>query len=150
MLGAADDYDRLAKCAEDEVMSKHLLRRRQFNALCTAFGLSLPAVSAVMLTSAPGAVADPAKRTVKFQDGAIVPAVGQGSWHLGQGRHPAAAEEEALRSGISLGMRLIDTSGNYGEGRSEQLINRAISGQRDRVFLVSKVETNEVSGNGIA
>jgi diketogulonate reductase-like aldo/keto reductase len=125
-------------------MSKHLLGRRQFNALCAAFGFSLPALTAGM-----GAVADPAQRTVKFQDGATVSAVGQGSWHLGQGRHPAAAEEEALRSGISLGMTLIDTSGNYGEGRSEQLINHAISDLRDRVFLVSKVETNEVSGDGI-
>jgi aryl-alcohol dehydrogenase-like predicted oxidoreductase len=48
-----------------------------------------------------------------------VPAIGQGSWHIGQGRHPAA-EEEALGIGLSLGMTLIDTSGNYGEGRSEE------------------------------
>jgi diketogulonate reductase-like aldo/keto reductase len=47
-------------------------------------------------------------------------------------------------------MTLIDTSGNYGQGRSEELIGRAITGQRDRVFLVSKVEADEVSGDGIA
>jgi diketogulonate reductase-like aldo/keto reductase len=131
--------------AEDEDMSEHLLGRRQFNALCAAFGLSLPAV----LAGGIGAAADPAQRTVKFPDGPIVPAVGQGSWHLGQGRHPPAEEEDALRSGISLGMTLIDTSGNYGDGRSEQSISHVVSGQRDRVFLVSKVETNEVSGDGI-
>src|SRR5450759_605143 len=51
----------------------------------------------------------------------VVPALGQGSWHLGQGRHPEAIEEEALRTGLSLGMTLIDTSGNYGDGRSEKL-----------------------------
>jgi diketogulonate reductase-like aldo/keto reductase len=78
------------------------------------------------------------------------PGVGQGSARLGQGRHPETAEEEALRTGISLGMSLIDTSGNYGNGRSEKLIGRAIAGQRDRVFLVSKVEANEVSGDGMA
>src|SRR5262249_21676413 len=50
----------------------------------------------------------------------------------------------------SLGMTLIDTSGNYGEGRSEQLISRAIAGQRDRVFLVSKVETDQVTTDGMA
>ena len=110
-------------------MSKRLFDRRQFNARCAALGLSLPAVLAARM----GAAADPAQRTVKFQDGPIVPAVGQGSWHLGQGRRPAATEEEALRTGISLGMALIDTSGNYGDGRSERLISRAISGQRDRV-----------------
>jgi aryl-alcohol dehydrogenase-like predicted oxidoreductase len=50
--------------------------------------------------------------------------------------HPAAEEEEeeALRTGLSLGMTLIDTSGDYGEGRSEELIKRMIAGQRDRAF----------------
>jgi diketogulonate reductase-like aldo/keto reductase len=80
---------------------------------------------------------------VKFRDGIIAPALGQGSWHLGQGRHPAAAEEEALRTGISLGMTVIDTSEGYGGGRSEELIGRVIAGQRDRVFLVSKVDHTE-------
>ncbi len=45
-------------------------------------------------------------RTVRLQNSTIVPAIGQGSWHLGQGRHPAGLEEEALRTGISLGMSL--------------------------------------------
>src|SRR5580658_2392166 len=47
-------------------------------------------------------------------------------------------------------MTLIDTSGNYGNGRSEQLIGRVIAGQRDRIFLVSKVEADEVAGDDIA
>jgi diketogulonate reductase-like aldo/keto reductase len=93
------------------------------------------------------AAAAGAERSVKLRGGTIVPALGQGSWHLGQSRHPAAEEEEALRTGISLGMTLIDTAENYGEGRSEELIGRAIAGQRDRVFLVSKVETDHVAGN---
>jgi diketogulonate reductase-like aldo/keto reductase len=76
--------------------------------------------------------------------------VGQGGWHLGQGRHPPAVEEEAVRAGVSLGMTLIDTSGNYGNGRSEQFLSHVINGQRDRIFLVSKVEGNEVDGDGIA
>ena len=46
----------------------------------------------------------------------------------GQGRHPETAEEEELRTGISLGLSLIDTSGDYGNGRSEKLIGRAIAG----------------------
>src|SRR5215469_5092154 len=87
---------------------------------------------------------------VKFPTGTVVPALGQGSWHLGQGRHPAAEEEEALRTGLSLGMTLIDTSGNYGEGRSEELIKGVIAGQRDRAFVVSKVEANQVTGNAMA
>ena len=137
-------------------MNKHLLNRREFTARCAAFGLSLPAVSAMSATQATaqvpgsGAASQPAARTVKLPDGTTVPALGQGAWHLGQGRHPPAVEEDALRTGIALGMTLIDTSGNYGNGRSEQLISRVLAGQRDRVYLVSKVEGDQVSGDGIA
>jgi hypothetical protein len=45
---------------------------------------------------------------------------------------------------------LIDTSGDYGEGRSEELIKRVIAGQRDRAFVVSKVEADEVTGDAMA
>ena len=130
--------------------------RRQFISSLggAALGSSLLAVGEMVAapssTSAVAAVASAAAngagRTVKFHDGTIVPALGQGSWHLGQGRHPEAAEEEALRTGLSLGMTLIDTSENYGDGRSEELIGHAIAGQRDRVFLVSKVEAHHVAG----
>ncbi len=47
-------------------------------------------------------------------------------------------------------MTLIDTSGNYGAGRSEELIKRVIAGQRDRAFVVSKVEADEVTGDAMA
>jgi diketogulonate reductase-like aldo/keto reductase len=133
-------------------MNKHQVSRRQFNALCAAVGLSLPTAGAmiVVLSAASVVAADAPPRTVKLRNGAIVPAIGQGSARFGQGRHPEATEEEALGTGISLGMSLIDTSGDYGNGRSEKLIGRAIAGQRDRVFLVSKVEANEVSGDRMA
>jgi diketogulonate reductase-like aldo/keto reductase len=130
-------------------VNKHLLSRRQFSARCAAFGLTLPAISARVF-AATAAASETAGRTVRFPDGTVVPALGQGAWHLGQGRHPPAVEEEAVRTGISLGMTLIDTSGNYGNGRSEQFLGHALAGQRDRIFLVSKVEANEVSGDGIA
>ncbi len=134
---------------------KRLLNRRQFNARCAAFSLSFPTLPLVAAQAAAqvmgsGVASKPAARTVRFPDGATVPALGQGCWHLGQERHPPAVEEEALRTGISLGMTLIDTSGNYGNGRSEQFISHVIAGQRERVFLVSKVEGNQVSGDGIA
>jgi diketogulonate reductase-like aldo/keto reductase len=130
-------------------MNKQLLNRRNFNGLCVALGSSLSSVGAmiVALSSASARAAPP---TVKFHDGTIVPALGQGSANLAQGRHPAAAEEEALRTGLSLGMTLIDTAEMYGNGRSEKLIGGVIAGQRDRVFLVSKVSPNHVTGDGIA
>jgi diketogulonate reductase-like aldo/keto reductase len=131
-------------------MNEHLLNRRQFGTRCAAFGVSLPVSTALVAVRAhaqiPGAGAEskPAARTVTFPDGTIVPALGQGSWHLGQGRHRLSVEEEAMRTGIALGMTVIDTSRNYGDGRSERFIGRVIAGQRDRVFLVSKVQEDEI------
>jgi diketogulonate reductase-like aldo/keto reductase len=138
-------------------MNQQLLSRRQFSARCAAFGLALPAISTLLTMqrssqalAATDAASPAAGHTVRLPDGTTVPAVGQGAWHLGQGRHPSVVEEEAVHTGISLGMTLIDTSGNYGNGRSEQFLGHAIAGQRDRLFVVSKVEAHEVSGDGIA
>src|SRR5215813_1222013 len=123
-----------------------LLNRREFNGLCVALSSFVTSSGASALDAAsPGA-----GRTVKFRDGTVIPALGQGSAGLGKGRHPAAEEEEALRTGLSLGMTLIDTSGDYGEGRSEELIKRVIAGQRDRAFVVSKVEANDVARRAMA
>ena len=128
-------------------MNKQLPNRREFNGACAALGWSLSLVGPIAaLSSAPARAAT----TVRFHDGATVPAVGQGSANLGQGRHPEPEEEDALRTGLSLGMTLIDTAEMYGGGRSEKLIGRVIAGQRDRVFLVSKVSPNHVAGDGIA
>ena len=132
-----------------------MLNRRELNGYCAALSLSLPAV--VTMTAAlssvsalaTGAASDSPGRTVKFHDDTIVPALGQGSARLGQGRHSEAVEEEALRTGLSLGMTLIDTAEIYGNGSAERLISGVIAGQRDRVFLVSKVWPSHVAGNGI-
>jgi len=130
-------------------MNKQLLNRREFNGFCVALASSLSSVG-TMIVARSSASARAETATVKFPDGTIVPALGQGSAGLGQGRHPDAAEQEALRTGLSLGMTLIDTAEIYGDGRAEKLIGRVIAGQRDRVFLVSKVWPNHVRGNGIA
>src|SRR5690348_6678301 len=132
-------------------MNSHLLNRRQFTARGVALGLSLSTLTVTaMRANGQGTSNGPAAHTVKLPDGTRVTALGQGCWHLGQGRHPVAVEEEALRSGIALGMTLLDTSGNYGHGRSEQFLKQVIADQRGRIFLVSKVEGDEVSGDGIA
>ena len=140
-----------------EDMKKHLLSRREFNGLCAALGSSLPtistsvaALSSASAFAAPGLVSNGAKHTVKFRDGVVAPALGQGTGGLAQGRRPQAVEEEALRTGLSLGMTLIDTAEIYGNGRSEKLIGQVIADQREGVFLVSKVWPTHVTGNGIA
>ena len=124
-----------------------LLNRREFNGICAAFGSFVTLSGASALDAAGGVPSNGGGRSVKFRDGTVVPALGQGSAGLAKGRHPQAEEEQALRTGIFLDMTLIDTAESYG---SEGLIGRAIAGERDRVFLVSKVSANHVGGNGIA
>src|SRR2546429_2269737 len=124
-----------------------LLNLREFSGLCAALGSFVTSSGAFALDAATGAASTGAGRTVKFRDGTIVAALGQGSAGLGKGRHPVAEEEEALRTGLSLGMTLIDTAEIYG---SEEFIGRVIAGQRNHVFLVSKVWPSHVAGNGIA
>ena len=137
-------------------MNNRQPNRREFNELCIVLGSSLAAAGTMFVSraSALDAMNDAPStgpgRKVKFPAGTTVPALGQGSWHLAQGRHPEAVEEEALRTGISLGMTLIDTAEVYSNGHSEELIGRAIVGQRDRIYLVSKVWPTHTAGNGIA
>ena len=123
-----------------------LLNRREFNGICAGYGSFLISSGVSALDAAIGAPSSGLERTVKFRDGTVVLALGQGSAGLAKGRHPQAEEEEALRTGLSLGMTLIDTAESYG---SEELIGRVVAGQRDRVFLVSKVSANHVAGSGI-
>ena len=124
-----------------------LLNRREFSGLCATLGSFVTSSGAFALDAATDAASTGAGRTVKFPDGTIVPALGQGSAGLGKGRHPIAEEEEAVRTGLSLGMTLIDTAEIYG---SEEFIGRVIADQRNRVFLVSKVWPSHVAGKGIA
>jgi diketogulonate reductase-like aldo/keto reductase len=88
--------------------------------------------------------------TVALPDGTRVPALGQGTWHMGESRAAAAAEAQALRAGIDQGMTLIDTAEMYGDGGAERVVAQAIAGQRDRVFLVSKVLPSNASAAGVA
>ena len=67
---------------------------------------------------------------------------------MGEGLRPAAEEADALRLGIDLGMTLIDTAEMYGDGGSERVVGRAIAGQRDAVYLVSKVMPQNASRRG--
>lgn len=79
-------------------------------------------------------------RMVTLPDGAAVPAIGQGTWFLGEQRSQFEQEREALRAGVEAGMTLIDTAEMYGSGKAELLIGNAIAGMdRSRLFLVSKV-----------
>ena len=80
------------------------------------------------------------ERHVTLPDGASVPAIGQGTWFLGEQRSRMEQEKEALTAGVKAGMTLIDTAEMYGSGKAESLIGRTIAGMdRSSLFLVSKV-----------
>src|SRR5690349_19785856 len=87
--------------------------------------------------------------SVKLPSGESMPAFGQGTWHMGEDRRRAADEEAALKLGIELGITLIDTAEMYGGGVAEEIVARAITGHRDRLFIVSKVLPYNASQKGV-
>jgi diketogulonate reductase-like aldo/keto reductase len=87
-------------------------------------------------------------RTITLPSGKIVPALGQGTWHMGELGRKRAAEIKALQCGIDLGMTLIDTAEMYGDGEAEKVVGQAISNRRADVYLVSKVYPHNASREG--
>jgi diketogulonate reductase-like aldo/keto reductase len=87
-------------------------------------------------------------KTIILPSGDTVPALGQGTWNMGDDRATRAEEIAALRHGLDLGLTLIDTAEMYGSGRSESLVAEAIAGRRDECFLVSKVLPENASRRG--
>lgn len=88
-------------------------------------------------------------KTVHLPSGELVPALGMGTWHIGDSRRTRNEEIATLREGLDLGLRLIDTAEMYGEGASEELVGEAIAGRRDDAFLVSKVYPHNASRKGV-
>ncbi|TMJ55975.1 MAG: aldo/keto reductase [Alphaproteobacteria bacterium] len=87
--------------------------------------------------------------TVTLPGGERVPALGQGTWHMGEDRRRIADEAAAVRLGIELGMTLIDTAEMYGGGGAEEMVARAAEGVRDDLFIVSKVYPHNASRTGV-
>lgn len=71
--------------------------------------------------------------------GQSLPAIGQGTWYMGENATRRQQEVAALRAGIECGLTVIDTAEMYAEGGAEKRVGEAIRGLRDKVFLVSKV-----------
>ncbi|MBI0167761.1 aldo/keto reductase [Bartonella sp. M0280] len=87
-------------------------------------------------------------KTVTFPNGSIVPALGQGTWGMGEGISPEDIEADSLRAGLDLGLKLIDTAEMYGNGGSERVVGKALVGRRDDAFVVSKVLPSHASRKG--
>lgn len=86
--------------------------------------------------------------SVRLPDGVAVPALGQGTWTMGEKPSEASREVESLRRGLELGMTLIDTAEMYAEGGAERIVAQAIEGRRESVYLVSKVYPWNASRRG--
>ena len=88
--------------------------------------------------------------TVTLPSGELVPALGQGTWGMGERVADRRNEAAVLREGIDCGMTLIDTAEMYGEGGAEKVVGDAIAGRREQVFVVSKVYPHNASRTGTA
>lgn len=92
---------------------------------------------------------------VSLPNGEKVPALGLGTWRMGESARTRAAEVAAVREAIDLGYRLIDTAEMYGEGGAESVVGEAVRGalqgggvKREEFFIVSKVYPHNASRAG--
>jgi diketogulonate reductase-like aldo/keto reductase len=77
-------------------------------------------------------------RTATLPGGVEVPILGLGTYRMGEDADKRRSEVSALRTGLELGMTLIDTAEMYADGGAERVVGAAIDGRRDDVFLVTK------------
>ncbi len=82
-----------------------------------------------------------------------IPVLGLGTWGIGgfSSRHLGGEEDavQALRLGLELGMRFIDTAEIYARGHSEEVVAKAVEGQREKVFIATKVSAENLSHDGV-
>jgi diketogulonate reductase-like aldo/keto reductase len=87
--------------------------------------------------------------------GQAVPALGLGTWRMGESRATHAAELAALRAALDIGYRVFDTAEMYAEGGAESLLGEALAAalggtlSREQLFVVSKVYPHNASAKGV-
>ncbi|HTT09697.1 MAG TPA: aldo/keto reductase [Burkholderiaceae bacterium] len=96
-------------------------------------------------------------RTVALPDGARMPALGLGTWRMGERAGNRRAEVDAVRTALMLGYRLVDTAEMYGNGNAEEIVGEALRGviatgelRREQITVVSKVLPHNASKAGTA
>lgn len=78
-------------------------------------------------------------KTIQFHGESALPAIGQGTWYMGENAALRSQEVGALQAGLDLGLKVIDTAEMYAEGAAEEVVGEALRGRRDQAWLVSKV-----------
>ncbi len=86
--------------------------------------------------------------TLPLPSGRDIPALGIGTWNMGESHAKEAQEVASIRKAVELGMTVVDTAEMYADGRSEEIVGKAIADLRDEVFLVSKVYPFNASATG--
>ena len=86
--------------------------------------------------------------TTRLPSGTEISTFGLGTWRMGEDARQRKAEVRALRHGLDLGVRLIDTAEMYGDGEAEAIVAEAMGARRDDVFIVSKVLPEHSSRRG--
>jgi diketogulonate reductase-like aldo/keto reductase len=84
------------------------------------------------------------------------PALGLGTWRLGENARTRRAEVAAVRLALEIGYRLIDSAEMYGDGGAEEVVGAAIAEalragdcKRDELTIVSKVLPSNASERGV-
>ncbi|MBN7808186.1 aldo/keto reductase [Agrobacterium rosae] len=86
--------------------------------------------------------------TVTLPSGVSIPALGIGTWNMGEERAAEISEISSIRKSVELGMTVVDTAEMYADGKSEEVVGKAIVDIREQVFLVSKVYPFNASAQG--
>ena len=93
--------------------------------------------------------------TVSFPTGRRWPALGLGTWRMGESAGSRGQEVAAVRRALELGYRVIDTAEMYGEGGAEEVVGQALAEAfrvgivtRADVLIVSKVYPHHASRKG--
>jgi diketogulonate reductase-like aldo/keto reductase len=95
-------------------------------------------------------------KTVTLPTDTILPALGLGTWRMGEDSRTRAREIAAVRFALDIGYRLIDTAEMYGDGGAEEVVGEAVADamahqalRREDLFIVTKVYPHNASRKGV-
>lgn len=86
---------------------------------------------------------------VTLPGGDKIPALGLGTWRMGEDADLLQSEADVLRHGLDRGLNLIDTAEMYGEGGAELVVAEATRQRRDEAYIVSKAYPHNASYDGV-
>lgn len=82
-----------------------------------------------------------------------IPVLGLGTWGMGgfMSKHSGGDADavRALKLGLDLGMRFIDTAEMYARGHSEEVVAEAVQQERENVFIATKVSAENLSYDNV-